>query len=66
MKIFVLICLVGAASFVNGAPNSDTVYFPNPNGDGTLMPAVLTATKESDEITANARADSVRFLLYTK
>ncbi len=44
------------------------VYFPNPNGDGSLMPAVLTPTAESWEkiSQAQAQASSVRFLLYTK
>ncbi|OXA62568.1 pancreatic lipase-related protein 2 [Folsomia candida] len=60
-EVFVLVVLI-VLGYSKSIDNNDVVWFPNPNGDGTLIPAHLTPSPGAQ---AGNPAD-IHFLLYTK
>lgn len=64
LKIALLSLLVGLASSAS-LESEDVVYFPNPNGDGSLIPAKLTASPDDPEPQL-ADPNDIKYFLMTK
>lgn len=62
LGFFVLAALIALGYSKSIDSSKDVVWFPNPNGDGTLIPAQLTPSPGA----MAGNPEDIHFMLYTK